>query len=101
MLLTGRFYGGPEAVEMGLAALHCPGETLRERTLALVEEICAHSPLALRHMKTLIGHSVDLPLDRALEAELELVHRYATTSHDATEGLDAFAAKRRPRYRGE
>lgn len=101
MLLTGRFYGGAEAAQMGLAAFHCPAETLRERTLALVEEICAHSALALREMKTLIGYAVDLPLDRALEAELERVHRYATTSHDATEGLAAFAAKRRPSYRGE
>ncbi|MBY0399529.1 enoyl-CoA hydratase/isomerase family protein [Myxococcota bacterium] len=101
MLLTGRFYGGPEAVSMGLAAFHCPAESLRDRTLALIEEICAHSPLALREMKTLIGYAVELPLDRALEAELERVHRYATTSHDATEGLDAFAAKRKPRYRGE
>ena len=101
MLLTGRFYRGSEAVEMGLAALHCPREDLRERTLALVEEMCAHSPLALREMKTLIGYAVDLPLDQALAAELELVHRYATTSHDATEGLEAFAERRTPRYRGE
>lgn len=101
MLLTGRFYRGAEAVDMGLAALHCPREELRDRTLALVEEMCAHSPLALREMKTLIGYAVDLPLDRALEAELDLVHRYATTSYDATEGLDAFASRRPPVYRGE
>lgn len=101
MLLTGRFYRGEEAVAMGLAALHCPKDELRGRTFALIEEMCAHSPLALREMKTLIGYAVDLPLDRALEAELDLVHRYATTSHDATEGLDAFASRRKPVYRGE
>ena len=101
MLLTGRFYRGDEAVAMGLAVLHCPREELRGRTLALIEEVCAHSPLALREMKTLIGYAVDLPLDQALAAELELVHRYATTSYDATEGLDAFASRREPQYRGE
>ncbi len=101
MLLTGRFYRGAEAVDMGLAALHCPLEELRVRTLAVVEEMCAHSPLALREMKTLIGYAVDLPLDQALAAELDLVHRYATTSHDALEGLDAFASRRKPHYRGE
>ncbi|CAB4759759.1 MAG: hypothetical protein F2754_00560 [Actinobacteria bacterium] len=101
MLLTGRFYRGSEAVDMGLAALHCPLDELRTRTLTLVEEMCAHSPLALREMKTLIGYAVDLPLDQALEAELDLVHRYATTSHDALEGLDAFASRRKPNYRGE
>lgn len=101
MLLTGRFYRGTEAVDMGLAALHAPSEELRERTFALIEEVCAHSPLALTEMKTLIGYAVDLPLDQALEAELSLVHRYATTSHDATEGLAAFADRRKPVYRGE
>jgi enoyl-CoA hydratase/carnithine racemase len=101
MLLTGRFYRGSEAVAMGLAAAHFPIDELRERTLAIVEEMCAHSPLALREMKTLIGYAVDLPLDQALAAELDLVHRYATTSHDAIEGLDAFASRRKPHYRGE
>lgn len=101
MLLTGRFYRGAEVVDMGLAAAHCPLDELRTRTLAIVEEMCAHSPLALREMKTLIGYAVDLPLDQALAAELDLVHHYATTSHDALEGLDAFASRRKPQYRGE
>ena len=57
--------------------------------------------VAAPEMKTLIGYAVDLPLDQALEAELDLVHRYATTSHDATEGLVAFADRRKPAYRGE
>lgn len=100
MLLTGRFYNGAEAVAMGLATAHCPVDDLRAHTLALIEETCAHSPLALGEMKTLIGYAVDLPLDAALAAELDLVHRYATTSFDALEGLDAFAAHRKPKYRG-
>ena len=101
MLLTGRFYNGAEAVAMGLATAHWPVADLRAHTVALVEQTCAHSSLALSEMKTLIGYAVDLPLDTALAAELDLVHRYATTSFDALEGLDAFAAHRKPAYRGE
>jgi enoyl-CoA hydratase len=101
MLLTGRFYDAAEVVAMGLATLQAPRDQLRERTFALVDEVCAHSPLALARMKTLVGYAVDLPLDRALEAELDLVHDYATTSFDAYEGLDAFASKRPPEFRGE
>lgn len=101
MLLTGRFYAAAEVVAMGLGTLQAPRDELRARTFALIEEVCAHSPLALAHMKTLIGYAVDLPLDRALDAELDLVHDYATTSFDAYEGLDAFASKRTPEFRGE
>jgi enoyl-CoA hydratase len=103
MLLTGRFYSAADAVTMGLATLHAPRDDLRARTFELIGEVCAHSPLALARMKTLVGYAVDLTLDDALRAELELVHDYATTSFDAYEGLEAFAAKprRAPAFRGE
>jgi enoyl-CoA hydratase/carnithine racemase len=100
MLLTGRFYTAAETVAMGIATLQAPRENLRDRTMELLDEVCAHSPLALAHMKTLVGYAVDLPLDAALRAELDLVHEYATTSFDALEGLDAFASRRPPRFEG-
>ena len=101
MLLSGRFYVASDAVSLGLATLQAPVGELRARTLELVEQVCAHSPLALARMKTLIGYAVDLPLDAALRAELALVHDYATTSFDAYEGLDAFASRRAPQFKGE
>jgi enoyl-CoA hydratase/carnithine racemase len=101
MLLSGRFYDASEAVAMGLASLQAAPGDLRARTFELVEQVCAHSPLALARMKTLVGYAVDLPLDAALHAELDLVHDYATTSFDAYEGLDAFAARRPPEFRGQ
>jgi enoyl-CoA hydratase/carnithine racemase len=101
LLLTGRFIDAAEAVAIGLAATRCPAEDLVATTMSMVESMCGHSSLALAEMKTLIGFAVDLPLDAALAAELELVHRYATTSFDATEGLRAFAERRPPNYRGE
>jgi enoyl-CoA hydratase len=103
MLLTGRFYAAAEAVAMGLASVQAPREQLRDATFALVDEVCAHSPLALARMKTLVGYAVDLNLDDALRAELDLVQEYATTSFDAYEGLEAFASRprRAPQFRGE
>jgi enoyl-CoA hydratase len=100
LLLTGRLWTGAEAAAAGLAIFSTPAAELRERTLALAGELAAHSPLAVKHMKTLLGYSDHLSFEKALDAEQELVMGYATKSHDATEGLLAFLEHRAPRYTG-
>jgi enoyl-CoA hydratase len=100
LLLTGRLWTGEEAAAAGLAVFSTPTGELRERTLALAAELAAHSPIAVKHMKTLLGYSDHLPFEEALSAEQDLVLGYATQSHDATEGLLAFLERRPPRYTG-
>jgi len=51
-------------------------------------------------MKELIRLTDELPLSEGLRQEMRIVSDYATTSHDATEGLMAFAERRPPNYRG-
>ena len=101
LLLTGRLWSGAEAVQAGLAMLSAPGAELRDKTLALAAELAVHSPLATKHMKTLVGYSAHLEFEEALTAEQNLVVGYATRSHDATEGLRAFLEHRAPSYTGE
>jgi enoyl-CoA hydratase len=91
---------GAEAESAGLALFSAPGGELRERTLQLATEIAAHSPLAVKHMKTLVSYSAHMGFEDALSAEQELVVGYATKSHDAVEGLLAFLERRPPRYTG-
>jgi enoyl-CoA hydratase/carnithine racemase len=100
LLLTGRLWTAEEALHTGLALFTAPENELRAQTLALAEELAAHSPLAVKHMKTLIGYSAHLAFEDALGAEQDLVTAYATRSHDATEGLLAFLERRPPRYTG-
>jgi enoyl-CoA hydratase/carnithine racemase len=100
LLLTGHLWTGAEAAAAGLALFSAPADDLRERTLTLAAELAAHSPIAVKHMKTLLGYSDHLGFEDALTAEQDLVVGYATRSHDATEGLLAFLERRAPRYTG-
>jgi len=101
LLLSGRLWTGVDAAAAGLALFSAPGAELRDRTLALASELSAHSPLAMKHMKTLIGYASHLEFEEALTAEQNLVVGYATRSADATEGLRAFLERRPPRYTGQ
>jgi enoyl-CoA hydratase len=51
-------------------------------------------------MKELIRVADEAPLSEGLLEEMRIVFDYAVTSHDATEGLMAFAERRKAVYRG-
>lgn len=99
-LLTGRLFDARTAFDLGLAALVAPPADLEAATMDLIAECAGHSPLARATMKRLIAIAQNTPLDEGVRRELDIVVDYATTSHDATEGLRAFAERRRPDYRG-
>ena len=64
-----------------------PSAELRERTLELAAELAVHSPLAEKHMKTLVGYAAHLGFEEALTAEQELVTGYVTTQPRRHRGL--------------
>lgn len=101
LLLTGHLWSGTQAVAAGLALFSAPEDQLRPRTLELAAELAGYSPLAVKHMKTLLGYSGHLDFEEALGAEVDLVVGYATESDDATEGLFAFLERRPPKYNGK
>jgi len=65
----------------------------------LAEAIAACGPLANRLAKRAIDGGGDLPLERGLELEWECYQETLGTE-DRVEALEAFAAKRKPRFRG-
>lgn len=99
-MLSGRLYSAREAERAGLVSLVTEPESLEHLSLAMVAAAGQHSPLAYGILKQLIDTGRQAHLDDGLTRELELVHEYATTSRDATEGLLAFLDKRRPNYDG-
>jgi enoyl-CoA hydratase len=100
-ILSGRLYSAAEAATSGLVADVWPRSELEARTLELASVISRHSPLAVRRARELLALADSETLTDRLEQERRIVHEYATSSFDATEGLMAFAEKRPAHYRGE
>jgi len=102
LMLSGRLLSADEAAEWGLVSRVVDDDALLDEGLALVAGIAAKSPLAVANAKQVMhrlwaeGGSVDEGLGIELEADVE----YCLTSHDAPEGLAAFAEKRTPRFEG-
>ena len=99
-LLSGRIFDSSEAVDAGLALLSAPADELQAKTMEIVTELCRTSPLARQRMKELIAASQRMHLDEGLAEEMRVAVEYATTSFDAIEGLNAFAERRQPNYKG-
>lgn len=66
---------------------------------ALAETIAQRGPIATRYAKDAIRHGADMPLAQALHYETELTILLQSTA-DRAEGVEAFANKRPPRFRG-
>jgi len=102
LVLTGRFLDADEAAAWGLVSRVVEDGALRAAGLELAATISEKSPLAVANAKEVM-HAVwadSLPVDAALRLERERNAFYCLTSSDAREGLEAFAAKRPPRFTG-
>ena len=95
LLLTGRTFGPEEAERWGLVAELCDESGLRERA----ERLAAGPALALAAIKRCVHEGGQLPLDHGLALEAELMESLFH-SRDASEGLNAFVAKRAPEFVG-
>jgi enoyl-CoA hydratase/carnithine racemase len=91
-----------EAVEWGLASRVVPDDELLAAGLAFAAEVAVKSPLAVANAKDVVNTvwAENGTVAEGLAVELERDVEYCLESHDAPEGLAAFAEKRAPRFEG-
>jgi methylglutaconyl-CoA hydratase len=98
-IFTARVHGAAEALADGVADRVVAVHRLNREAQDMAAAIAACGPLANRLAKRAIDGGSDLPLAGALALEWDC---YAQTleTEDRVEALEAFAAKRKPRFRG-
>lgn len=97
MILTGRAVGAEEALSMGLVNRLADGDVL-EAALAYAGELTGYSLPALGFAREAIQRGLTVPLHEGLKIEADL-STLAFRTHDAEEGMAAFAEKRAPDFR--
>jgi enoyl-CoA hydratase len=96
LILTGALLNAEEAKQIGLVNEVVPDAELDAAAENLVSRLGEKSKVGLRGAKYLANLTTNTGLEAGLRQEIAFVHRYATTEHDATEGLIAFKEKRKP-----
>ncbi|MFO1057507.1 MAG: enoyl-CoA hydratase-related protein [Dongiaceae bacterium] len=99
LMLTGALLTAAEAERIGLVNQVVPDSELAATVDRLLDGLVAKSATGIGAMKRLLDIADEHPLEPGLRAEIAVTHRYMTTDPDALEGLDAFLAKRPPRFR--
>jgi 2-oxoglutaroyl-CoA hydrolase len=99
IVMRSRRIGAKQAYDWGIATECVADDKLEAATDALVEELRTFSPLAQRTAKKLLNDTEDATLSIAIELEGHCYSRLRQ-SDDFREGVEAFHAKRPPKFKG-
>ena len=100
LVFLGERIGGAEAVRIGLANRALPDEGFLDAARDFARRIAGKAPFSMQLAKEQLNMAAARTLDAALTAELEGM-MFVGTTRDWQEGVDAFAEKRTPVFRGE
>lgn len=98
-LLTGDTFSAHRALELGLVNRVVPAADLMQTARDLAQRILRHSPLAIAGILSAVTRGINASIGEGLLMESEQFARLVP-SHDLTEGLDAWKARRAPVYAG-
>jgi enoyl-CoA hydratase len=98
--LTGELIDAQEAYRIGLVNEVVPAKELLSRCEAILKQIAANAPLAIRYSIDAVNQGVDADLGSGLKLEAKFFALAAATE-DKKEGTSAFVQKRAPQFHGK
>ena len=99
-LILGTQIPAQECLALGLATrLSKDGETLNDAK-ALARQIAKRPPVATRLIIEAVDEGLEAPIDKATDIEVRAFLKTLKTE-DASEGIQAFFAKREPQFKGK
>ncbi|MDF0518748.1 enoyl-CoA hydratase-related protein [Bradyrhizobium yuanmingense] len=99
LFLLNRRLSAQEALEFGLVSRLVPDDAVEAEAMAVARELAAGPTRAFGDMRRMLRQSFETSLGAQLEAEMQSIVG-ASRSDDAREGITAFAARRRPVFKG-
>lgn len=100
LVLTNRVLSAEEAVEWGIAAKVVPANRLMDEAMELAGRFAMGPTKAYGGAKRLLLSAFNASLESQLDAESRSIVDMART-HDGPHGIDSFANKRKPQFKGE
>jgi len=99
LALLGQTIDGREAHRIGLVVEVAPAGEHEAAALRLADEALKGAPLAIAAQKALLDAGIAMPLEALQDFEVQVSFRL-THTEDHQEAKRAFAAKRRPAFKG-
>jgi len=100
MVLTGRMISADEALRWGLINKVVPVESYLDEAKSWAKEISSKPPVAVKLAKEAVLKSFDTTIEGGLEFERKNFY-LLFASEDQKEGMNAFAEKRKPEWKGK
>lgn len=94
LLFTCKNIKPEEALQIGLVSAVYPQESLLTEALKMADRIAGNAPIAVRHIKRAVNEGLDMPIETAIQHEVNLFSDCFTTE-DQKEGMQAFLEKRK------
>ncbi len=100
LLLTGRSMNGEEAERWGFYNRLCDPEFLQQEAQALAAELASGPGFAHAMTKKMLQQEATMSLEEVLEADAQ-AQAICMTTQDFRRAYEAFAAKRKPEFKGD